>query len=307
VVADPVVADSVVCIGVFDGVHIGHQALIARGRELADELNCQLAVITFNPHPGRVLRPDGAPAELGSLADRIDWIKNAGADEVIVMPFTPTLATTSPREFAHLALREQTHALAVVVGENFTFGAGAAGSVATLAELGAEMGFVADSLMVADGQENVSSTRIRRLLSQDGNVSEAARLLGREYFMRGIVVHGDARGRELGYPTANLAWSADVVVPADGVYAGWLNAQGDRLPAAISVGTNPQFHGVEARVEAFVIDREGLDLYGQRVAVEFGERLRGQETFDSTEDFVAQMARDVAAARALVQGAQVGW
>ena len=301
------VANSVVCIGVFDGVHIGHQALIAHGRVLADELGCQVVVITFNPHPGRVLRPDGAPAELGSLADRIDWIKQAGADEVIVMPFTPTLAATSPREFAHLALREQTHALAVVVGENFSFGAGATGSVATLAELGEEMGFVADSLMVMEGQENVSSTRIRRLIALDGDVAEAAKLLGRHYFIRGIVVHGDARGRELGYPTANLAWSADLVIPADGVYAGWLNVRGERLPAAISVGTNPQFHGEDQRIEAFVIDREGLDLYGQRVAVEFGERIRGQETFASTEDFVTQMGRDVASARALVEGPQAGW
>jgi riboflavin kinase/FMN adenylyltransferase len=292
-----------VCIGVFDGVHIGHQALIAHGRVLADELGCQVVVITFNPHPGRVLRPDGAPAELGSLADRIDWIKRAGADEVIVMPFTPALAATSPREFAYLALREQTHALAVVVGENFTFGAGATGSVATLAELGEEMGFVADTLMVMNGQENVSSTRIRRLLALDGDVAEAAKLLGRRYFIRGIVVHGDARGRELGYPTANLAWSADLVIPADGVYAGWLIVRGERLPAAISVGTNPQFHGEDQRIEAFVIDREGLDLYGQRVAVEFGERIRGQETFASTEDFVTQMGRDVASARALVEGA----
>jgi len=298
-----VVADSVVCIGVFDGVHIGHQALIAHGRVLADELGCQVVVITFNPHPGRVLRPDGAPAELGSLADRIDWIKQAGADEVIVMPFTPTLAATSPREFAHRALREHTHALAVVVGENFTFGAGATGSVATLAELGEEMGFVAESLMVRDGQENVSSTRIRRLLAVDGDVAEAAKLLGRRYFIRGIVVHGDARGRELGYPTANLAWSADLVIPADGVYAGWLNVRGERLPAAISVGTNPQFHGEDQRIEAFVIDREGLDLYGQRVAMEFAERIRGQETFASTEEFVTQMGRDVALARALVEGA----
>jgi riboflavin kinase / FMN adenylyltransferase len=298
-----VVADSVVCIGVFDGVHIGHQALIAHGRVLADELGCQVVVITFNPHPGRVLRPDGAPAELGSLADRIDWIKLAGADEVIVMPFTPTLAATSPREFAHLALREHTHALAVVVGENFTFGAGATGSVSTLAELGEEMGFVADSLMVRDGQENVSSTRIRRLLALDGDVAEAAKLLGRRYFIRGIVVHGDARGRELGYPTANLAWSADLVIPADGVYAGWLNVRGERLPAAISVGTNPQFHGEDQRIEAFVIDREGLDLYGQRVAIEFAERIRGQETFASTEEFVTQMGLDVALARALIQGA----
>ena len=295
------VADSVVCIGVFDGVHVGHQALIARGRVLADELGCNVVVITFNPHPGRVLRPDGAPAELGSLPDRIEWMKQAGADEVIVMPFTPALAATSPREFAHLALREHTHALAVVVGENFTFGAGASGSIATFAELGVEMGFVAESLMVTAGEENVSSTRIRRLLAHDGDVAEAAKLLGRRYFIRGIVVHGDARGRELGYPTANLAWSADLVVPADGVYAGWLHVHGERMPAAISVGTNPQFDGEDQRVEAFVIDREGLDLYGQRVAVEFGERLRDQETFASVEEFVAQMGRDVASARAMVE------
>lgn len=292
--------DSVVCIGVFDGVHRGHQALIARGRELADDIGCSVTVITFNPHPGRVLRPEGAPAELGSLTDRIAWIKEAGADEVIVMPFTPALAATTPEEFVRLALRTQTHARAVVVGDNFTFGAGAAGNVDTLRELGARMGFAAESLMVADGAENISSTRIRALLRMDGDVAGAARLLGRPYLIRGIVVHGDARGRDLGYPTANLAWSADLVVPADGVYAGWLLAQGERLPAAISVGTNPQFDGQDHRIEAYVIDRDDLDLYGQRVGVEFGHRLRGQETFPSTEEFVVQMGHDVDAARALV-------
>lgn len=300
------IANSVVCIGVFDGVHKGHQALIARGRQLADELGCAVAVITFNPHPGRVLRPEGAPPELGSLADRITWIKEAGADEVLVIPFTPALAATTPEEFVRLALRTRTHARAVVVGDNFSFGAGATGNVDTLRELGERMGFSAESMMVVDGEENISSTRIRSLLRDDGDVAGAARLLGRPYLIRGIVVHGDARGRDLGYPTANLAWSADLVVPSDGVYAGWLVAQGERLPAAISVGTNPQFDGQEHRIEAYVIDRADLDLYGQRVGVEFGYRLRGQETYPSTEAFVAQMGRDVDAARALVKEAVHG-
>ncbi len=292
--------ETVVCIGVFDGVHKGHQALIRRSREIADELGCTVTVITFNPHPGRVLRPEGAPAELGSLTDRIAWITAAGADEVIVMPFTPALAATTPEEFVRLALRERTNARAVVVGDNFTFGAGATGSVDTLRELGARMGFRAESLMIADGAETISSTRVRYLLGHDGDVEGAARLLGRPFLIRGIVVHGDARGRDLGYPTANLAWSADLVIPADGVYAGWLVVGTERLPAAISVGTNPQFDGEESRIEAYVIDRDDLDLYGQRVAVEFGYRLRGQETFDSTEEFIAQMGRDVDSARALV-------
>lgn len=301
------IEDSVVCIGVFDGVHKGHQALIGRGRDLADELGCAVVVITFNPHPGRVLRPEGAPPELGSLTDRIAWIKEAGADEVIVMPFTPALAATTPEEFVRLALRTQTHARAVVVGDNFSFGAGATGNVDTLRELGARMGFTAESLMVTEGAENISSTRIRALLRDEGDVAGAARLLGRPYLIRGIVVHGDARGRDLGYPTANLAWSADLVVPADGVYAGWLLARGERLPAAISVGTNPQFDGQEHRIEAYVIDRDDLDLYGQRVGIEFGHWLRGQETYPSTEEFVVQMGHDVDAARALVRGAAPGW
>lgn len=293
------------CIGVFDGVHKGHQALIARARQLADEAGCQVKVITFNPHPGRVLRPEGAPAELSSLSDRIDWLTQAGADEVIVMPFTPALATMSPEEFVRHALLERTHARAVVVGENFSFGAGATGTVDTLVELGEQCGFTAHSLMVADGEENISSTRIRRLLHELGDAEEAARLLGRPYLMRGIVVHGDARGRLLGYPTANLAWSADLLVPADGVYAGWLISHGERAPAAISVGTNPQFNGEDQRIEAYVMDRDDLDLYGQRVAFEFGYLLRAQRTFDSTADFVAQMERDVERARALV-GAPAG-
>lgn len=296
-----------VVVGVFDGVHLGHRALLGEARRAAGPQG-RVVAATFHPHPGAILRPEGAPLSLATLDDRIALLEAAGADEVAVLRFTPSFAAQTPAEFA-AALRERLGATTVVVGGNFRFGAGAAGDAAALGELGAQLGFDVRTLLVEDAGARISSTRIREMLA-GGDVAGAARLLGRPYRLRGIVVHGDARGRELGYPTANLApdtASGEPVIPADGVYAGWLTHAGEALPAAISVGTNPQFRGVERRVEAHVIDRDDLALYGARVAVDFAERIRGQATFPDLDGLLARMAADVDLAREAVGGRSPGW
>lgn len=298
------IGGSVVCVGVFDGVHRGHQALVAQAREVAG--SGTVIAATFFPHPGSVLRPDGAPPSLATLDDRIALLRRAGADDVAVLNFTPSFAEMSPRDFAVL-LRERFDARAVVVGTNFRFGTRASGDFETLTELGAELGFTVHGVLVEESGQRISSSWIRHLLLQDGDARTADELLGRPYRMRGIVVHGDARGRELGYPTANLAWEPGAVVPADGVYAGWVIHRGTAMPAAISVGTNPQFAGQERRVESFVLDRDDLSLYGDRIGVDFAVRLRCQETFPSLETFLAQMALDVQEAREAVRGTLVDW
>ncbi len=290
---------SVVCIGVFDGVHAGHRALIAEARSQADALDLPLIAVTFDPHPAAVLRPIAAPKSLATMDERVRLLKQAGADEVDILRFDQRMSTESPQEFVDSILVGQFDAKVVVVGANFRFGAGAAGDVSTLRELGDSRGFQVRSVALRSDGEPWSSTRIRSLL-MEGQVEAANRILGRDYRLEGIVVHGDHRGRELGYPTANLQPDGMPVIPADGVYAGWLAVGAARYPAAISVGTNPQFEGADQRVEAFAIDRTGLDLYGHRVSVDFTAFLRPQEVFDSLEAFIAQMGADVDRARGLL-------
>lgn len=292
---------SVVCIGVFDGVHAGHRALIAEARAEADALGAPLIAVTFDPHPAAVLRPIAAPRSLASLDERVRLLQDAGADEVDILRFDQRMSTETPAEFADF-LVAQFGAAVVVVGANFRFGAGATGDVSTLRELGDSRGFRVRSVALRSDGEPWSSTRIRSLL-MEGQIEAANRILGRAYRLEGIVVHGDHRGRELGYPTANLRVEGSPVIPADGIYAGWLTVAGSRYPAAISVGTNPQFGGDEQRVEAFAIDRSGLDLYGHPAAVDFTDFLRPQAVFDSLADFLAQMRADVDRARALLAGA----
>lgn len=289
---------SVVCIGVFDGVHAGHRALITEARAQADALGVPLVVVTFDPHPAAVLRPIAAPKSLASLDERVRLLKEAGADEVDILRFDQRMSTETPQEFVDF-LVDQFDAKVVVVGANFRFGAGAAGDVSTLRGLGDSRGFRVRSVALRSDGEPWSSTRIRSLLLE-GQVEAANRILGRAYRLEGIVVHGDHRGRELGYPTANLQVDGTPVVPADGVYAGWLTVGDDRHAAAISVGTNPQFGVGEQRVEAYAIDRTDLDLYGRHALVDFTGFLRPQEVFDSLEAFVAQMGADVDRARALL-------
>ena len=289
---------SVVCIGVFDGVHAGHRALIAEARAEADALGVPLIAVTFDPHPAAVLRPIAAPKSLASLDERVRLLTDAGADEVDILRFDQRMSTETPEEFVDF-LVAQFDAKVVVVGANFRFGSGASGDVSTLRGLGDSRGFRVRSVALRSDGEPWSSTRIRSLL-MEGEVGAANRILGRPYRLEGVVVHGDHRGRELGYPTANLQVDGSPVIPADGVYAGWLTAAGTRYPAAVSVGTNPQFDGAEQRVEAFAIDRSGLDLYGHRATVDFTDFLRPQAVFDTLDAFVAQMRADVDRARSLL-------
>ena len=295
---------TVVSIGVFDGVHRGHQEVVREvaARAAADGLTS--VVVTFDPHPAAVVRPGSEPPLLVSVRRRAELLLRAGADAVLVLPFTRALSLESPAEFVRLVLVDSLHALEVVVGSNFRFGHRAAGSVDTLRELGSAAGFTVDALDVGRSQDRstpFSSTAVRAALAS-GDVRGAAVILGRPHAVEGVVVHGDHRGRELGYPTANLAPDpANAAIPADGVYGGWLvRADGERLPSAISVGTNPTFDGTGRRVEAYVLDRDGLDLYGERVVVEFVGRLRAMLRFDSVDELVEQMAEDVQRARTLL-------
>jgi riboflavin kinase / FMN adenylyltransferase len=291
---------SVVTIGVFDGVHRGHQAVVGRAARRAATAGVACVVVTFDPHPADVVgRTDPVPV-LTSLAFRVQLLRAAGADDVLVVPFTVEMSQLTPEEFVRDVLVERLRPVAVVVGANFRFGHRAAGDVGTLSEQGARYGFAVEAVELTGdpvGGPPWSSTTVRGLLTV-GDVASAAEVLGRLHQVEGPVVHGDHRGRALGYPTANLGLDPRLALPADGVYAGWLAWADQRLPAAVSVGTNPTFDGVGRRVEAHAIDRDDLDLYGVTATVEFTDRLRAMERFDSVDTLVQQMAADVAATRA---------
>jgi riboflavin kinase / FMN adenylyltransferase len=289
-----VIRTSVVPIGIFDGVHRGHQLILARAVEAAAERDARVVVITFDPHPVAVLRPEAMPLMLTTVARRIQLLKSYGADSVVALEFTEALSHQTADEFVEQTLVERLGAVRIVVGANFRFGHRASGDVALLRKFGLE---VDDVPLLRDG-EILSSTHIRELIAA-GDVVAAAAALGRLHFVEGPVVRGDARGRELGFPTANLAVDAGIAIPADGVYAGHLvRSSGERTNAAISVGTNPTFDGVQRRVEAYVIDQgHELELYDEHVIVEFAARLRGMERFDNIEALIEQMVSDVAEAR----------
>lgn len=298
----------VATIGFFDGVHRGHQRIIGRAVERARALGLPAVVVTFDPHPSAVVRPGTEPLLLTTTRHKTELMAALGVDAVCVIPFTTDFSHLEPNEFAKSVLADGLRVREVVVGANFRFGRRAAGDVETLARLGADDGFSVEAVgMVADGGEPWSSTYVRQRVAE-GDVVAAEQALGRPHRVEGIVVHGDGRGRELGYPTANLAAPDAYAVPADGVYAGWFVREPDepdapRWPAAISVGTNPTFDGRTRRVEAYVLDRD-VDLYDRYVAVEFGYLLRGMERFDSVQSLIEAMGRDVARARELLGGSQ---
>ncbi|MEQ3555009.1 bifunctional riboflavin kinase/FAD synthetase [Pseudonocardia nematodicida] len=289
----------VVTIGVFDGVHRGHRMLIDRAVRRARERGLPAVVVTFDPHPAELIRPGTHPARLSTLDRRAELIADAGADVFCVIPFTEQLSTMEPAGFAHEILVDRLHAAEVVVGSNFTFGHRAAGDVTVLAELGRRFGFTTEALdlMSDDGADGslgsvtFSSTYIRSCIDA-GAVRDAAHALGRWHRVDGVIVHGHKRGRDLGFPTANVACPPYTAIPADGVYAGWFGIGDRRLKAAISVGTNPTFAGRVRTVEAYVLDVDE-DFYGHEVRVEFVARLRGQEHYDGVEPLIAQMHRDV--------------
>jgi riboflavin kinase/FMN adenylyltransferase len=292
---------TVVTIGFYDGVHRGHQALIARVGELASERGCATAIVTFDRHPAMVVRPSSAPRLLTDLDQRIELLAAAGIDYCVVVHFDEERASEPAEEFVSEVLVGCLSARAVAVGEDFHFGRGRGGNVALLQQLGPGLGFevVPFGLVEVPGLDGpVSSTAIRKLLV-DGEVEAAAALLGRPHEVRGVVERGDGRGRELGFPTANVAVPREILLPADGIYAGWYErASGDVHPTAISLGRRPTFYAeAEASLlEAHLLDFD-RDLYGEGARVRFVGRLRGEERFESVDSLVEQMGRDVVAAR----------
>jgi riboflavin kinase/FMN adenylyltransferase len=290
----------VVLIGVFDGVHKGHQELLNRAKAIAD--GRQIIALTFDPHPTTVFAPDRAPTMLTTLADRVELLKIHGADQVAVMKFNEKFAAMSPEDFVKTILVDQLHASTVIVGKNFTYGHKAAGTVESLIESAARYNFTVDAQELnSDESEVISSSRIRSLVI-DGSVEDARLLLGRPHRLDGVVVHGEKRGREIGYPTANLGKIEGQTIPADGIYAGWLTVGINFWPAAISIGTNPTFVGERGRqVEAYALDQEGLDLYDKNASIEFGWRLRPTLKFDGLEPLLAQMKIDCDQARKLTE------
>jgi riboflavin kinase / FMN adenylyltransferase len=296
---------SVVTIGAYDGVHLGHQHVIRQVRALAADLGVASAVVTFDRHPATVVRPGSAPKLLTDLDQKLELLAAAGVDCSLVIRFDRARSEESAEDFVTTVLAGQLRAKAVVVGRDFHFGHGRRGDVTMLARMGAELGFAVHGLDLVggDGGPPVSSTRIRQLLAE-GHVGEAAAMLGRDHEVRGRVLRGDGRGRELGFPTANVAVPADICLPADGIYAGWYQPPGRPVQlAALSLGRRPTFydHSDGSLLEAYLLDFDG-DLYDQPAAVRFHARLRDEERFDSITDLIAQIDRDVTATRQALAG-----
>jgi len=304
--------DPVVTIGVFDGVHRGHQKLIRRAVKLAHEAEVECVVMTFDPHPVKIFAPEHTPDTLLPLAERARLIAELGVDHLLVIDFTKELAGESPEDYFRSVIVDTLHASRVVVGENFTFGAGASGTAQTMLALGEKYGVNVDVVsLLFDGTERVCSTAIRDAL-RGGDVAQASEFLGREFSVTAEVERGAGRGgRELGYPTANQYAADTDAVPADGVYAGWFTVLPDgrpidgdmelgiRYPAAISVGTNPTFGDHRRSIESFVLDRDA-DLYGRTARVEFIAKVRDMVKFDSVDELLENMARDVARVREIL-------
>lgn len=307
-------AGTVVTIGVFDGVHRGHQELVSRAVAKARELGVPSVMFTFDPHPTVIFRPDVVPALLQPVKERVRLAKELGIDHVVVLAFTKEISSWSPEEYVQKVLVDLLDARAVIVGQNFTYGHKAAGTSETLKADGQARGIDVDVVKLqGEGDCTFSSTWIRGALAER-NVAGAAVALGRLYSVRGEVTHGAGRGgRALGFPTANLYFPEKYALPADAVYAGFVtilpaDAQssmgtkvgtmpvGTRLPAAISVGTNPTFGHEPRSVESFILDHDA-DLYGLDIEVEFVAHLRDQETYEGMEELIAAISRDVAETR----------
>jgi riboflavin kinase/FMN adenylyltransferase len=285
----------VLALGIFDGVHAGHQQIIKTAKHLGE-----VTVMTFDPHPTSVVAPERTPSQLISVKDRIELLKQVGATHVEVVNFNKDFSQLSPDQFIEDVLLGRFKAEHVVIGENFNFGFKAQGSPKYLSEVGPKYGFGVSIVKLQEERgSTISSTRIRSLII-DGEIERANELLTRRFYLKGPVVHGEKRGREIGYPTANLGLSPLSTVPADGVYAGWLSVGESRWAAAISIGTNPTFPGVRGRqVEAYAIDQVGLDLYDQEAKIEFGFRLRDTLKFDGLAPLLEQMKKDCDQAREL--------
>ncbi|TDU75651.1 MULTISPECIES: bifunctional riboflavin kinase/FAD synthetase [Streptomyces] len=296
---------SVVTIGSYDGVHRGHQLIIGRAVAKARALGVPSVVVTFDPHPSEVVRPGSHPPILAPYDRRAELMAGLGVDALLILPFTAEFSQLSPADFIVKVLVDKLHARAVIEGPNFRFGHRAAGNVDFLRELGGTYDYEVDVVDLvergaAGGGVPFSSTLARKLVAE-GDMAGAAEILGRPHRVEGVVVRGAQRGRELGYPTANVETAPHTAIPADGVYAGWLTANGERMPAAISVGTNLQFDATERTVEAYAIDRIGLDLYGLHVTVDFLAYVRGMAKFESLDGLLEAIADDVKRARTLTE------
>jgi riboflavin kinase/FMN adenylyltransferase len=298
----PPASGTSVTIGTFDGVHIGHRALIGRAVAEARRHGLRAAVVTWDRHPNETLRPERVPPLLTTARRKAELIEEAGADVLVILPFDTELSQWEPRRFAADVLKRGLAARRVFVGEGWRFGRGAVGDPALLRELGNELGFTAEAVRLAHvGGAAVSSTRVR-LAVASGDMEVAGDLLGRPFDLEGVVVHGDDRGAKLGFPTANVAIDAKLARPPLGVYAARARASTTWFKAAVNVGVNPTFGGdasiIPPRLEAYLIDFDG-DLYGAPLRIEFLKRLRDEMAFDSAEGLVAQIAKDVEAAKAL--------
>jgi len=294
---------SAVTIGAYDGVHLGHRAVIQEVRKRAEQLGCPTAVVTFDRHPATVVRPESAPRLLTDLDQKLELLADAGVDLTVVIHFDRARSQESAEDFVVEVLGRCLRARLVVVGEDFHFGRQRGGNVELLQRMGPELGFDVEGLRLVEipgVQGPVSSTAIRELLTA-GDVVRAAELLGREHEVRGVVEPGDGRGATaLGFPTANVTVPGDILLPADWIYAGWyVRPDGSTYATAISLGRRPTFYpeGAPRLLEAYLLDFDG-ELYGEAARVRFVSRLRGEERFESVEDLVAQMNRDVEAARA---------
>jgi riboflavin kinase / FMN adenylyltransferase len=289
-----------VTVGNFDGVHRGHQALVSAVVRAARAAGGTALALTFDPHPSRVLSPDRAPAALMTLEQKAEVLGSLGLDQVVALAFTAETAAAPPEEFAREVLHDVLGARTVVVGSNFRFGRGRAGDLALLQELGGSLGFRVEGVApVLHEGAPISSTRIREALAR-GAVGAAAELLGRAYFVDGVVGRGDGRGRTLGIPTANLE-PVNEILPGRGVYVGQATVGGGCWGAVVNVGKRPTFGGTRTTLEAHLLGFDG-DLYGRPLRLGFRERLREERTFPGPEALVAQIREDVERARALLEG-----
>jgi riboflavin kinase / FMN adenylyltransferase len=295
----------VLTLGNFDGMHLGHQAIVRRALDEARGVAGQVVVLTFHPHPIAVVAPDKAPPLLQSLHDRLARLRELGVDVTVVQRFTPRFAALEPEAFVREFLGAHLELLQVVVGYNVTFGRGRSGTVETLQALGAQHGFAVDAIgAVTVGETQVSSTALRRLIAA-GDVRRAGALLGRPFVLRGRVVRGEQRGRTLGFPTANLHQRPGLLLPADGVYAVHVLLEGRAVPAVLNIGVRPTFGTLRRTVEAFLLDYDG-DLYGRWLTLELVERLRGEQRFAGPEALRQAIAADVTRAREVLAPADPG-
>jgi riboflavin kinase/FMN adenylyltransferase len=301
-------AGTVVTIGAYDGVHLGHQTVIAAVRARAADAGMESAVVTFDRHPASVVRPESAPRLLTDLEQKLELLADTGVDRCLVITFDEARSHEPAEEFVREVLVDCLGARVVIVGEDFHFGHQRKGNVALLEEMGSDLGFEVEGLALVDAhgraagdEPKASSTAIRHALVA-GDLEMAISLLGRPHEVRGVVADGDKRGRELGFPTANVSVPGDILLPADGIYAGWYErADGSVHPTAISLGRRPTFYeeAHASLLEAHLLDFDG-DLYGEHAKVRFVARLRGEERFDDVDALVAQIRRDCDDARALL-------